>query len=72
MQGYVRSDDLADLGLDPAPIRAMWDEFTRGRHHRPDLIWQVFVLVAWAREFKVQSSKFKSWTTEKRSMHSGA
>ena len=59
MQEYVRGDDLADLGLDPQPIRRMWDEFTRGRHHRPDLIWQVFVLIAWARKFKVQSSKFK-------------
>jgi asparagine synthase (glutamine-hydrolysing) len=72
MQDYVRSDGLADLGLDPTPIRAMWDEFARGRHHRPDLIWQVFVLVAWAREFKAQSSKSTSWTAQRRSMHSGA
>ena len=57
---YVRSDDLIDLGLDPQPVRRMWAEFTRGRYYRPDLIWQVFVLVAWARKFKVQSSKFKA------------
>jgi asparagine synthase (glutamine-hydrolysing) len=51
MHDYVQGDDLRDLGLDPRPIRLMWDEFTRGHHHRPDLIWQVFVLVAWSRRF---------------------
>lgn len=49
MHDYVHGDDLRDLGLDPLAIRIMWDEFIRGRHHRPDLLWQVFVLVAWSR-----------------------
>ena len=51
MHDYVHGDDLRDLGLDPRPVRAIWDEFSRGHHHRPDLLWQVFVLVAWSRRF---------------------
>ena len=51
MDDYCRGDDLEQLGLDPAPIRKMWREFSSGRHHRPDLVWQAFVLVAWSRRF---------------------
>jgi asparagine synthase (glutamine-hydrolysing) len=51
MHDYVHGDDLGDLGLDPRPVRTMWEEFSRGHHHRPDLLWQVFVLVAWSRRF---------------------
>lgn len=68
MHDYVHSDDLRDLGLDPRPIRIMWDEFSRGRYHRPDLLWQVFVLVAWSRRFRggsnvpgFQSSKVREF-----------
>jgi asparagine synthase (glutamine-hydrolysing) len=51
MDDYCRSGDLESLDLDPAPIRKMWLEFKEGGHHRPDLIWQAFVLMAWARRF---------------------
>jgi asparagine synthase (glutamine-hydrolysing) len=51
MHEYVCGDDLANIGLDPVPIRSMWNQFTSGRYHRPDLLWQAFVLVAWARRF---------------------
>jgi asparagine synthase (glutamine-hydrolysing) len=51
MNDYCAGDDLEQLGLDPAPIRALWREFSLGRHHRPDLVWQAFVLVAWSRRF---------------------
>ena len=51
MHDYVHGDDLGDLGLDPRPVRTMWEEFGRGHNHRPDLLWQVFVLVAWSRRF---------------------
>ena len=52
MHDAVHGDDLRDLGLDPRPVRAMWDEFLAGQHHRPDLLWQVFALVAWSRRFR--------------------
>jgi len=51
MNDYCQGDDLEQLGLDPAPIRALWREFSAGRHHRPDLVWQTFVLIAWSRRF---------------------
>ena len=49
MNDYMAGSDLRDLGLDPRPLRAIWEEFKRGHRHRPDLIWQTFVLVAWSR-----------------------
>jgi asparagine synthase (glutamine-hydrolysing) len=51
MDDYMHGDDLRQLGLDPQPVRVMWEEFRRGRHHRPDVLWQMFVLVAWSRQF---------------------
>jgi asparagine synthase (glutamine-hydrolysing) len=51
MDEYCASDDLAELGLDLRPVRRMWREFTNGRPHRPDLLWQIFVLAAWSRRF---------------------
>ena len=51
MNDYCAGDDLDQLGLDPAPIRRLWREFSEGRHHRPDLLWQAFVLIAWSRRF---------------------
>jgi asparagine synthase (glutamine-hydrolysing) len=49
MHDYMRGDDLRDLGIDPAPLRTMWQQFGAGRYKRPDLLWQVYVLVAWSR-----------------------
>jgi asparagine synthase (glutamine-hydrolysing) len=51
MDDYCAGDDLAQLGIDREPVRRLWREFSAGRHHRPDLIWQMFVLAAWARRF---------------------
>jgi asparagine synthase (glutamine-hydrolysing) len=53
MDAYCESAALEDLGLDPAPIRGMWQEFKGGHYHRPDLLWQAFVLMAWSRRFLV-------------------
>jgi asparagine synthase (glutamine-hydrolysing) len=51
MEDHVYSDDLGRLGLNPAPAQRVWEEFKRGHAHRPDLLWQLFVLVAWSRRF---------------------
>jgi hypothetical protein len=51
MDEYCAADDLEELGLDLRPVRRMWREFTNGRPHRPDLLWQIFVLAAWSRRF---------------------
>jgi len=51
MDDYCAGDDLAAIGLDPQPIQKMWRAFKAGHRPRPDLLWQGFVLVAWARRF---------------------
>jgi hypothetical protein len=43
--------DLEAIGLNPEPVRQLWREFLDGREHRPDLLWQVFMLVGWTRQF---------------------
>ncbi|HWF84376.1 MAG TPA: asparagine synthase (glutamine-hydrolyzing) [Vicinamibacterales bacterium] len=52
MDAYCSATDLEDLGIDPALARALWAEFKAGQTHRTDLLWQMFMLVAWAREFR--------------------
>jgi asparagine synthase (glutamine-hydrolysing) len=52
MDAYCAASDLADLGINPAPVRALWADFKAGQTHRTDLLWQMFMLVAWAREFR--------------------
>ena len=42
--------ELAELGLDPGPVRREWASFLAGGPTRPDLLWQIYMLVAWARE----------------------
>jgi asparagine synthase (glutamine-hydrolysing) len=49
MNSYCAGTDFEDLGLDPAPIRALWTGFAAGRTHRTDLLWQMFALAAWRR-----------------------
>jgi len=50
MVDYLGSSDLADLGIDPEPVRAMWSAFLRGGPPRADLLWQMFTLAAWSRQ----------------------
>jgi asparagine synthase (glutamine-hydrolysing) len=52
MDDYCAAHDLEDLGIHPAAVRTMWAEFKRGANHRPDLLWQMFALVAWSREIR--------------------
>ena len=55
MDDHCRSTSLEDLGLNPAPIRAMWRDFQGGRYCSPDLLWQAFVLMAWSRCLTIPS-----------------
>lgn len=48
MDAYCAGPAYEAVGLDPAPLRRMWDEYKAGARHRPDLIWQAFSLAAWA------------------------
>jgi asparagine synthase (glutamine-hydrolysing) len=50
MDAYCAGSDLEDLGINPAPVRALWAEFKAGQTHRTDLLWQMFTLIAWSRE----------------------
>jgi asparagine synthase (glutamine-hydrolysing) len=52
MDDYCSGHDLEALGLNPAPVRRLWESFLAGVYLRPDLLWQVFSLVAWAREYR--------------------
>jgi len=52
MESYVAGGEMESLGLDPRPVRAMWQQFKRGDSHRTDLLWQMFMLIAWARRFR--------------------
>ena len=49
MDEYCRGGDFEDMGLEPRPIRKLWQQFAGGHPHRPDVIWQLFVLGAWSR-----------------------
>jgi len=49
MSGCCAGDDLESLGIDPAPVRALWRDFQAGRSPRSDLLWQMFALVSWSR-----------------------
>jgi asparagine synthase (glutamine-hydrolysing) len=52
MDAYCAGPELADLGLDPTLVRGLWTAFVSGRTHRADLVWQMFVLIAWSRRFR--------------------
>jgi len=52
MESYCAGSELADLGVDPIPVRTLWQDFARGRSHRTDLLWQMFVLASWAQRFR--------------------
>jgi asparagine synthase (glutamine-hydrolysing) len=39
---------LEELGIDPAPVRSLWNGVRTSASHRTDLVWQMFMLTAWA------------------------
>ena len=53
MDDYCASDDLENLGVDPSTTRECWREFSSGRSHRADLLWQMFSLIGWSRSLSV-------------------
>jgi hypothetical protein len=55
MNDYCAGDDLAALGIDPRPVRQLWEAFKGGQSHRTDLLWQMFMLVSWSRRFRVSA-----------------
>ena len=52
MESYCAGPELSDLGIDPAPVRAMWHDFQLGRSHRIYPLWSMFTLMAWTRRFR--------------------
>jgi asparagine synthase (glutamine-hydrolysing) len=56
MDDYCAGGDLAALGIDPLPVRQLWEAFRGGYAHRTDLLWQMFMLVAWSRRFRVAAA----------------
>jgi len=50
MNELMDRSDLRDMGLNPAPMKALWSDFERGVPARADLLWQTFVLASWARQ----------------------
>jgi asparagine synthase (glutamine-hydrolysing) len=52
MTEYLSGAELEMLGIDPVPVRRMWGDFLGGTFRRTDLLWQMFALVAWSREFR--------------------
>jgi asparagine synthase (glutamine-hydrolysing) len=56
MTHYLEAAYLADVGLEPAPARALWQEFLAGRTHRTDLLWNIFALGAWVEQWKPEAA----------------
>ncbi len=56
MDAYCRGTELEDLGINPALVRQLWAEFKAGQPHRPDLLWQMFTLMAWSRQQRPTSA----------------
>jgi asparagine synthase (glutamine-hydrolysing) len=52
MDDFLAGPELEDLAIDPRPVRNLWRAFLAGASHRTDLIWQMFMLVAWSRRFR--------------------
>src|SRR5439155_23414343 len=42
MGSYCSGPDLAELGIDPRPVRRLWANFQAGRAYRTDLLWQMY------------------------------
>ncbi len=51
MDGYCRDGRFEQVGVDGEVVHALWQGFLAGRPHRPDAIWQLFVLAAWVDQF---------------------
>jgi asparagine synthase (glutamine-hydrolysing) len=52
MESFCSGSDLEALGINAVPVRRLWTAFQRRQEHRSDLLWQMFMLVAWSRRFR--------------------
>ncbi len=52
MTEWCASPDVEELGLNPASVRRQWNRFLLGRPVRPDVLWQLYSLVAWSRRWR--------------------
>ena len=50
MERLCAGDTIASLGLNPVPVRRRWQAFRDGRTREADQAWQLFSLLAWARQ----------------------
>ena len=47
---------LEDLGLDPAPARAVWRAFLAGQDHRAELLWSLYALMLWSERWAARAN----------------
>ena len=52
MADFCSGHELSDLGIDGDAVRRLWQGFWAGRITRAYQLWQLYVLVAWARRFR--------------------
>jgi len=50
MDRLCAGDTIARLGMNPVPVRRRWQAFRDGRTREADQAWQLFSLLAWARQ----------------------
>ncbi len=50
MDRLCAGDTIVKLGMNPAPVRRRWEAFRDGRTREADQAWQLFSLLAWARQ----------------------
>lgn len=48
MAGYCDGPIFESIGLEPRVVQEMWTAFLTGRSRRADVVWQLFMLAAWA------------------------
>jgi asparagine synthase (glutamine-hydrolysing) len=56
MNRALKSTVLEDLGIEASIVRGLWTDFLAGRRHRVDLLWQIYMLIAWSRAMRSDRS----------------
>jgi len=52
MDAYCQAGLFDQVGVDGRAVHTSWRAFLAGAPHRPDAVWQLFVLAAWVDQFK--------------------
>jgi asparagine synthase (glutamine-hydrolysing) len=55
MEERISGAVLEDLGMDPAPARAVWRDFLSGRGHRTELLWSLYALMLWSERWAARA-----------------